>query len=107
MRRCVALSAIVANLLVMMTQVFAQGASSEIKNIETVVIIYAENRSFDNLYGHFPGADGLANVRPGSSAQVDREGIAARLGWIDRAGRHAAGDGGANQASPEQALRHR
>jgi acid phosphatase len=74
MRRCVALSAIVANLLVMMTQVFAQGASSEIKNIETVVIIYAENRSFDNLYGHFPGADGLANVRPGSSAQVDRDG---------------------------------
>ena len=74
MRRCVALSAIVANLLVMMTEVFAQATSLEIKNIETVVIIYAENRSFDNLYGHFPGADGLANVRPGSSAQVDRDG---------------------------------
>src|ERR1700724_4502939 len=74
MRRCVALSAIVANLLVMMTEVFAQGTSLEIKNIETVVIIYAENRSFNIFYGHFPGADGLANVRPGSSAQVDRDG---------------------------------
>jgi len=38
------------------------------------VIIYAENRSFDNLYGHFPGANGLQNVRPANSAQVDRDG---------------------------------
>src|ERR1700737_4719247 len=74
MRRCVALSAIVANLLVMMTQVFAQGASSEIKNIETVVVIYAENRSFDNLYGHFPGANGLANVTAANATQRDRDG---------------------------------
>jgi acid phosphatase len=33
--------------------------SSKVKNI---VVIYAENRSFDNLYGHFPGADGLGNL---------------------------------------------
>ena len=30
--------------------------------IDTVVVIYAENRSFDNLYGNFPGANGLANA---------------------------------------------
>ena len=28
-------------------------------SIETVVVLYAENRSFDNLYGRFPGANGL------------------------------------------------
>jgi acid phosphatase len=35
--------------------------------VKTVVIIYAENRAFDNLYGNFPGARGLSDV-------VDRDG---------------------------------
>jgi phospholipase C len=30
--------------------------------IQHIVVIYAENRSFDNLYGLFPGADGIANA---------------------------------------------
>ena len=34
--------------------------------IEHIVVIYAENRSFDNLYGLFPGADGIANATPSS-----------------------------------------
>src|SRR5215469_11333496 len=42
--------------------------------IETVVVIYAENRSFDNLYGHFPGANGLQNVTPDMVRQLDRDG---------------------------------
>ena len=42
--------------------------------IETVVVIYAENRSFDNLYGTFPGANGLANVKPADAVQLDRDG---------------------------------
>ncbi len=33
-----------------------------ITKINHVVVIYLENRSFDNLYGEFPGADGLANA---------------------------------------------
>lgn len=31
-------------------------------NINTIVVIYAENRSFDNLYGNFPGANGLSAI---------------------------------------------
>ena len=42
--------------------------------IEHVVIIYAENRSFDNLYGLFPGANGIANATPESTTQFDRDG---------------------------------
>jgi phospholipase C len=42
--------------------------------IETVVLIYAENRSFDNLYGHFPGANGLQNVSAEMAQQFDRDG---------------------------------
>lgn len=54
----------------------AQAQAPGINAIETVVVIYAENRSFDNLYGHFPGANGLQNVTPENSTQVDRDGTA-------------------------------
>src|SRR5258707_99901 len=42
--------------------------------IETFVVIYAENRSFDNLYGRFPGANGLQNVTREAARQRDRDG---------------------------------
>src|ERR1700729_4016103 len=49
--------------------------------IDTIVVIYAENRAFDNLYGNFPGAHGLGEVvdgmgRPSSAyvPQIDRDG---------------------------------
>ncbi|TKC80370.1 acid phosphatase [Trinickia terrae] len=45
-------------------------------DVKTVVVIYAENRSFDNLYGHFPGANGLQNVTAASARQLDRNGAA-------------------------------
>ncbi len=52
----------------------AAQAPRGLDNIETVVVIYAENRSFDNLYGHFPGANGLQNVTPEMALQRDRDG---------------------------------
>jgi phospholipase C len=45
-----------------------------LEQIETVVVIYAENRGFDHLYGHFPGANGLRRVTPRMSVQRDRDG---------------------------------
>ena len=33
-------------------------------NIQNVVVIFAENRGFDNLYGLFPGANGIPGVNP-------------------------------------------
>ena len=45
-----------------------------LNKIETVVVIYAENRSFDNLYGHFPGASGLESVSAELARQLDRDG---------------------------------
>ena len=41
---------------------------------QNVVVIYAENRSFDNLYGNFPGANGLQNATAANSVQKDRDG---------------------------------
>ena len=49
--------------------------------LDVVVVIYAENRSFDHLYGNFPGADGLSTVtsragKPNAryAPQLDRDG---------------------------------
>jgi len=49
--------------------------------VDTIVVIFAENRAFDNLYGNFPGARGLNEVidaagrpLPSYMAQVDRNG---------------------------------
>ncbi len=41
--------------------------------IERFVVIYLENHSFDNLFGTYPGADGLAAARTGPP-QVDAAG---------------------------------
>jgi acid phosphatase len=49
-------------------------AGAGINAIDNIVVIYAENRSFDNLYGSFPGANGLSGVTPAQSRQLDRDG---------------------------------
>ena len=48
--------------------------AASIQDIEVVVVIYAENRSFDHLYGHFPSANGLQNLPPSQYQQHDRDG---------------------------------
>src|ERR687887_2784352 len=42
--------------------------------IQTIVVIYAENRSFDHLYGLFPGADGIAQASAQQKTQLDHDG---------------------------------
>ncbi len=51
------------------------------EKIDTIVVIYAENRSFDNLFGRFPGARGINEVlgkdgKPTAAyvPQLDRDG---------------------------------
>lgn len=39
-----------------------------------IIVIYLENHSFDNLYGTFPGAEGIAQAKPENTLQVDMEG---------------------------------
>jgi phospholipase C len=52
----------------------ALAAGPDLTTVQTVVVIYAENRSFDNLYGRFPGANGLANATEAEYLQRDRDG---------------------------------
>ena len=49
-------------------------AAASLGKITHIVVIYAENRSFDNLYGLFPGANGIARALATYVPQVDHEG---------------------------------
>src|ERR1700691_1330007 len=42
--------------------------------IENIVVIYAENRSFDHLFGSFPGAEGIAQASAAQKLQLDFDG---------------------------------
>ncbi len=53
-------------------------SAASLANIETLVVIYAENRSFDNLYGAFPGANGIKQAAPANTLQLDRDGTPLR-----------------------------
>jgi acid phosphatase len=44
-----------------------------LNRIDPIVVVYLENRSFDDLYGLFPGANGLARA-DGAAVQVDEGG---------------------------------
>ncbi|MGZ5083741.1 MAG: acid phosphatase [Usitatibacter sp.] len=59
------------------TRKLLAAASGTLDRIANVVVVYLENHSFDNLYGLFPGANGIANASGSSAArqQVDRDGI--------------------------------
>jgi acid phosphatase len=53
----------------------------DLDRIDTLVVIYAENRSFNNLFANFPGAGGLAPAKdkrkgptPAFAPQRDRDG---------------------------------
>ena len=52
----------------------APPARAGLSRIDHIVVIYAENRSFDHLYGLFPGADGIANASPAQYTQLDHDG---------------------------------
>jgi len=46
-----------------------------LSRINHLVIVYLENRSFDNLYGLFPDANGLDEVDEEDAVQVDLQGV--------------------------------
>src|ERR1700724_4683605 len=49
-------------------------ADETLARIKTIVVIYAENRSFDHLYGFFPGAAGIAEATAEEKTQLDHDG---------------------------------
>jgi phospholipase C len=56
----------------------AQVSDQELGRIENIVVIYPENRSFDHLYGSFPGANGIAQATDEEKTQLDHDGTPLR-----------------------------
>ncbi len=57
------------------SSIFAQTARP-VDKLTHIVVLYMENRSFDNIFGEFPGANGLGNARAaGALPQVDKSGV--------------------------------
>jgi len=50
------------------------GVPGNLERVDTIVVIYAENRSFDHLYGLFPGAEGIAQATAAQKTQLDHDG---------------------------------
>ena len=48
-----------------------EGNIGALAGINHLVVIYDENHSFDNLYGSFPGANGISRASDTSTTQVD------------------------------------
>src|SRR5258708_37353829 len=65
----------------------AQVSDQDLAKIETVVVIYAENRSFDHLYGHFPGANGIEQATQEQKTQLDHDGTPLRQLTVFNAGK--------------------
>jgi len=73
-RHLVLLSASTAIIAAVAACATPTSTKDKVAAIQNVVVIYAENRSFDNLYGSFPGANGLQNASATETLQIDRNG---------------------------------
>ncbi len=67
--RSLALGLCAAGAVVMATPQAQSADSQSLAKIKHVLVIYLENRSFDNIYGLFPGANGIANSRDPDGTQ--------------------------------------
>ena len=59
--------------VILSTQTSAAPPQAGLERVGHIIVIFLENRSFDHLYGLFPGADGLAEAGL-ATAQVTPEG---------------------------------
>src|SRR5215468_2908310 len=71
--RLIRLSLVLVGMMLVTGLSAEAGGPEGLGKIEHVVVIYLENRSFDHLFGAFPGANGLANAGA-AAVQVDETG---------------------------------
>jgi phospholipase C len=65
---------VAATLLIVASAYKKEVPAAGIDKVKHVVVIYMENRSFDNLYGQFEGADGLTQAKTENITQLDATG---------------------------------
>ncbi len=57
--------------LALLCPITAQGEPAGLSHIEHIVVVYLENRSFDSLFGLFPGVNGLNDAQNAPPHHVD------------------------------------
>ena len=67
-------ASLLAGCSAMQPQAGSAAAAEGLAKIGHIVVIYAENHSFDNMYGMFPGANGVANATAEQKTQLDLDG---------------------------------
>src|ERR1051326_571357 len=67
------LAAVASLLLAMGPLSMSSAQTGGLQQINHIVVIYQENWSFDSLYGHFPGANGVDQAAA-TTPQVDKDG---------------------------------
>ncbi len=74
----VRIAALVASSLMVVacstTMPSADQSAAKLGKVKHLVVIYAENHSFDNMYGLFPGANGISRATPAQYTQLDHDG---------------------------------
>src|SRR5436190_2606487 len=74
MTRKFSIRSIAASLPFLLAAGLPQSAvASSLNDVNHIIVIYMENRSFDNLYGSFPSAEGLDNAAA-TATQLDKDG---------------------------------
>ena len=63
-------SVALATLLAACASPTRDATADAVQAVDTVVVIYAENRAFDTLYGLFPGANGIPGVNPSAVGEI-------------------------------------
>jgi phospholipase C len=74
MRRLSFIAAAIALATPLVATQSAHAAVQNLNDIQTVVVIYMENWSFDGLFARFPGANGISKATPAQFTQRDRDG---------------------------------
>jgi phospholipase C len=67
------ISALAAAFVVAAAGSACAGSATGVGRLDHIVVVYLENRSFDNMFGLFPGADGVEQART-APVQVDKDG---------------------------------
>ena len=74
MSRLLRTASVLVLLLSVLIAVGGPAQAAPANPINHVVVIYLENHSFDNLYGLFPGANGIAKAGA-KATQIDKTGV--------------------------------
>lgn len=53
-----------------------QADAKKLEKIGHIIVVSLENHSFDNIFGHFPGANGVEQASHNSLQQTDKNGVA-------------------------------